>query len=234
VTLLDADDVLSRTALRDLFYTASRRQAEVVVSPLHVFDEAGFSPPLPYAYSASDTVVDVARLATPGTNYEVTPRDSYFLSSLFTDFGACAKLYELDYLKKAGLRFPVGTNFEDNAFAYSAYLGATALACCPASTYYYRKLFRDADKTQSRQKTRSAAQDFVNVQRRLLDLALKLDNEHLRKLMLEALGARIEEHAETYAHLASDSELHEAFQALRAQTKRESTSSRAPDLAQPA
>lgn len=215
-TLLDGDDVLSRTALRDLAYTASRHEAEVVVSPLHVFDEVGFSPPLPHAYSASDTVVDVARLATPGTNYEVTPRDSYLLASLFTDFGACAKLYRRDYLQKAALRFPEGTNFEDNAFAYSAYLGASTLACCPASTYYYRKLSRDAGKTQSRQKTFAAASDFLAVHRELLDRAARVDNAHLRALMLEGLHQRLEQYVGEKPLLTLDGGLRTALAGLRA------------------
>jgi glycosyltransferase involved in cell wall biosynthesis/tetratricopeptide (TPR) repeat protein len=154
ITFLDADDVLATDALaRMTDLMRFENDLDFVTSSLVVFDEEGYSSPMPFG-----------GMDDPRRDYIVVERKHYEDSipefrCIFSDFGPCAKLYRSSFLRQHGICFPERQNFEDNVFTVRVNMHASRIGIIPQPTYFYRKYRFAKGATQS---TSLEISDFVD------------------------------------------------------------------------
>jgi len=110
VAFLDADDVMSKTALAQLVDAAQTHQADVVLGDWFRYNQNTHTQLPPYDLRATSTL----------------PRDRAFTVEEHPQVLRASpvpwrKLYGADYLRTNGVKFPTGDHFfEDNAFHWRA------------------------------------------------------------------------------------------------------------------
>jgi len=145
ILFLDADDILAKNAFQNLYDKAIISNAELVVSPLVIYDEQGFKEASPLDYTNCQNTLIMNQLK----ENEIKKNKEKLLYALFSDFGPCAKLYKRSFLTQHQLIFPEDTNYEDNIFIYNVYLNAKQIEICGTPTYFYRKFEEEKGSTQS-------------------------------------------------------------------------------------
>jgi hypothetical protein len=90
-------------------------------------------------------------------------RDRDGWSRLFSDYGACAKLFRRQFLEDHDITFPEGRNFEDNSFVVDAYFAAERIGVWARPTYFYRRYRRAQGGTRSTTTDRDSFHDQVAV-----------------------------------------------------------------------
>jgi glycosyltransferase involved in cell wall biosynthesis len=183
ITFLDADDILATDALGNMFAAISSEKADVVVSSLVIFDEDGYSRPLPYD-SKDNNVISFDGIEDKHVNVAL-------LKALFSDFGPCAKLYRREFLSKQQISFPSGRNFEDNWFIYCVYLTARRIAILQGPTYFYRKYQQLVGKSQSTSTDEKSLDDQIWVIEKLLGEKLGETKEDVRIIVKNALVTKL-------------------------------------------
>lgn len=192
VTFLDSDDMLAVDGIESLYTAAVQHEADVVSSRLRMFDEETIHQDMPGGLGIHSVPINIRYYATPRTNYYIDAAILKELKAVFSDFGACAKLYRREYLESQGLRFKEGVNFEDNEFVYSAYLNTSSMMSIPRTTYYYRKYRQESGSTQSTEKSTAAMQDQLAAIDAILERIDTVDNEQLNKVIHASLIQKIE------------------------------------------
>jgi glycosyltransferase involved in cell wall biosynthesis len=198
VTFLDADDVLGRFSLDFLSARADEVDADLVISPLCMFNETLLSPPLPHGIRHSNfTLTQIQEEAHHTDPLSV-------IDAMFSDFGPCAKLYRLSFLKENEINFTEGVNFEDNFFVYSCYCSAKNIASISRVTYYYR---RDHQQSQSTIVNEKSVHDFFQSHRALLKLIKTLSPpiyQIARKNLLQRLRTELSRFGLTVREVPDD------------------------------
>jgi glycosyltransferase involved in cell wall biosynthesis len=186
---LDADDLLTRKALLNLAHAIEVENADIVTSPLRIFSRSSVSAPLPTAYSQSSYTLPYFD-AEAGNSDE----NNRYITALLSDFGACAKLYRIEFLRAKKITFEEGKNYEDNLFVYKAYSSSSVTRNIREVTYLYRKNWFGTSATQSTQTDVKSYEDFVAVTRGIIEfIASKGSQSAFRKHAIVALSARLDD-----------------------------------------
>lgn len=175
IFFLDADDLIGNTSLQALADKAIHSDAELIVSPLVIFDERQFKEASPYAYTIHQNTLDMRKLKTKKAD-EVEEK---LLYALFSDFGPCAKLYKRSFIEENDLFFPENTNYEDNIFIYNVYLKVNKIEICGSPTYYYRKFQEEKGITQSTSADENSLIEQCVIIKKLQQLAQQKSNKNL-------------------------------------------------------
>jgi len=177
VFFLDADDLIGNHSLQALLDKAVYSEAELVVSPLVIFDELGFKEASPYKFTQFQNTLAMGELKKRAAD----SIEEQLLYDLFSDFGPCAKLYKRSFLEENKLFFPENTNYEDNIFIYSVYFKAGKIAICGTPTYYYRKFIEEKGTTQSTTSDENSLIDQCSIIKQLQELAKQKKAKNLSR-----------------------------------------------------
>jgi glycosyltransferase involved in cell wall biosynthesis/tetratricopeptide (TPR) repeat protein len=167
ICFLDADDMLAFDGLESLLGLAIDNNADLITSSLCMFTESDISCPDPeFAGSLikMGPIVKGEQVLLPDTP---VGKD---VERMFADFGPCAKLYKMEFLRQHQIEFPIETNYEDNLFVFQAYLTADLIVVHPRPTYFYRKYVEYSGKTQSTVISDQVIADQMRILHRVLDL----------------------------------------------------------------
>ena len=183
VMFLDADDILPTDAISKLYFPfVEFSDIDMTVGSLIVYDEENTSHAIPYGDS-NDNVLVMSTL-----DYE---KKEQTLKKVFSDFGACAKLYRKNFLTENSIRFPENTNFEDNVFVYKAYLNAKDIGVLNTVCYFYRKYKEVQGGTQSTVVKDDALIDQLDIVTTLLEKFLLDIDESKKKIFIDSLITKI-------------------------------------------
>lgn len=137
VMFLDSDDVLERNACRNMLEAAERTGADLVSGMcvrVHVDSRVKKTVEwYPWLYNRTRTLESVSELP-----------DLLVFDTLSTN-----KCYRRDFLREAGLRFPVGIHYEDLLFSAQAYVAARRITLIPNHVYYWNVFEKTATKSIS-------------------------------------------------------------------------------------
>ncbi len=187
IFFLDADDLIGNTSLQALLDKAEYSDAELVVSPLVIFDEHHFKEASPYDYTKYQHTLAMKELK----NRKANAIEEKLLYALFSDFGPCAKLYKRSFLEQHQLFFPENTNYEDNIFIYSVYLKAEKIEICGSPTYYYRKFNEEKGITQSTASDEHSLIEQCLIIKELQQLSAQKSHQHLSPFVQASLVKKL-------------------------------------------
>lgn len=192
VMFCDSDDEYERHACKNLLLAAERTGAEVVCGTAVRIDvrtgrTRRWRPELHDIERVVDALAD--------------------LPELLYDTISVDKIYRVDLLRRAGIRFPEGILFEDQLFTLQAMASATRLAVIPQTVYYWYvdKLGDDLSITQRRVEARNVdsriavnrlIDDYLD-ERGLADLRAVKDEKFLRHDLYLYLSSMVEADDET-------------------------------------
>lgn len=175
IFFLDADDLITQNCLQALLDKTNASEADLVVSPLVIFNEKGFNEASPFDYTKNQTTLKMHDYKKGA----VSEKETGLLYALFSDFGPCAKLYKRSFIEMHNIRFPENTNYEDNIFIYNVYLNAKAIEVCGLPTYYYRKFDEDMGTTQSTSEDEKSLIEQCHIIKELQGLIAGKNAKHL-------------------------------------------------------
>lgn len=132
VYFLDSDDLLSETALEELYNVAEKFNADVVhVEKYIIFSGDGKDAEL-QSFQAGGLVTEPT-LET----FDICERVTGFVQKKFL-WWACNKLFRRQFLCDNKITFPKTTTFEDFVFAFKCLVAAKNYVRVPFASYYYR------------------------------------------------------------------------------------------------
>lgn len=131
LTFLDGDDWFSPTALEESYNKAKRENTDILIFQMINYDD------------------DTGRIYENDW-FNLNSFDESFDERVFSpedtkDFlfdlsvSACQKLYDTNFVRNSGVRFPEGIYFEDMPFFFEIYLKAQRIAILRKHFYYRRK-----------------------------------------------------------------------------------------------
>ncbi|MFI7098395.1 CDP-glycerol glycerophosphotransferase family protein [Streptomyces sp. NPDC050161] len=137
VMFLDSDDVLEPNACRNMLDAAERTGADLVSGMcvrVHVDTRTKKTVEwYPWLYARTRTIESVSELP-----------DLLVFDTLSTN-----KLYRREFLREAGLEFPVGIHYEDLLFSAQAYVAARRITLIPNHVYFWNVFEKAATKSIS-------------------------------------------------------------------------------------
>jgi len=177
IFFLDADDLIGSTSLQALLDKATYSNAELVVSPLVIFDEHQFKEASPFDFTQFQNTLNMVEFK----DRKGDAVEEKLLYALFSDFGPCAKLYKRSFLQENNLLFPENTNYEDNIFIYQVYFKAPKIEICGSPTYFYRKFNEEKGITQSTSADENSLIEQCTIIKTLQQLSEQKSNQHVSR-----------------------------------------------------
>lgn len=134
IFFLDADDLLTETALEELYLVAKKFKADVVHAEkcLAFFDADGISTAEEFSFQKGTFVV-TPTLETS----DIAERMKKFIDTKFV-WWACSKLFRRKFLVDNKITFPATKTYEDLIFTLKCVLSAKKYVRVPNVFYYYR------------------------------------------------------------------------------------------------
>lgn len=134
VYFLDADDLLTETALEELYDVAESFNADVVHAEkcLAFFEEDGISGAEPISFQTGEFVT-----APTLETIDVGKRVADFISKRYL-WWACNKLFRRQFLRDNKIKFSAIKTFEDFLFAFKCLVAAKNYVRVPFVSYFYR------------------------------------------------------------------------------------------------
>lgn len=134
VYFLDADDLLTATALEEYFIVAEKFQADVVHAEKYFeFTDAG-------GLNCAEVVsLQTGEFVTEPTleTFDITARLDAFMQKKFL-WWACNKLFRRNFLRDNKIIFPATKGFEDFVFVLRCLVAAKNYVRVPNVSYFYR------------------------------------------------------------------------------------------------
>jgi glycosyltransferase involved in cell wall biosynthesis len=165
VGFVDSDDWIDLDMYEKLYENATINDSDIVMSPVHIFDEAE------------------SELRYDSPYFTLKDLDSYFDKKTFNHletkkfmFKICVtavnKLYNLKFLKKINVNFPEGLIFEDTPFFFETFLQANKVSIINDYLYFYRvnrpdSIIKKADKKYF---------DLLKIHEMTIDIFVKTNN----------------------------------------------------------
>ena len=160
---MDSDDLLSESALEDLYNVAEKFKADVVHAEksFAFFDEDGKSKAEPVSFQTGEFVTEPT-LETSDIGERVTD----FIRKRYL-WWACNKLFRRQLLKDNQIKFAAMRNFEDFVFVFKNLVAAKNYVRVPFVSYYYR-IRKNSLSHESR--------DAVEMSQTMIEVVGELDN----------------------------------------------------------
>ena len=134
VYFLDSDDLLTETALAELYIAAEKFSADVVhAEKCFVYEKVDGEFINEPASTQTGDFVEVPTLETSDTGERVNA----FIQKRFLWWG-CNKLFRRKFLEENEIKFPQMTSFEDLVFCFQCVVAAKNYVRVPFNNYYYR------------------------------------------------------------------------------------------------
>ena len=134
VYFLDADDLLSETALEELYKVAEKFSADVVHSKKYFVFEDGkdISTAKTETFQRSEFVTEPTLITD-----DIGERVKGFVQRKYL-WWACNKLFRRQFLRDNKIKFPAIKSWEDFVFIFSCLVSAKNYVRVPFVSYYYR------------------------------------------------------------------------------------------------
>ena len=180
IYFLDSDDLLSETALEELYNVAENFNADVVHSEKC------------FAFVAEGGEIDAKILSTQTGEFVTAPTlETFDIAERVTGFTkkrflwwACNKLFRRQFLTDNKIKFPLVKNFEDFVFAFMCVVTAKNYVRVPFVSYYYRV---------RKNSLSHEARDAVEMSQTMIKVVNELDNfMNSRKFFRENFQCRYE------------------------------------------
>ena len=135
VYFLDADDLLSETALEELYNVAENFNADVVHCEKYFAfqDGLGIQSAKPKSFQTGEFVTEPTLVTS-----DIGERVTGFIQKNFLWWG-CNKLFRRKFLTDNKIKFPPIKSFEDFVFAFMSLTAAKNYVRVPFVSYYYRR-----------------------------------------------------------------------------------------------
>lgn len=176
IIFFDADDKVPADALRNMYDTARKRKADMVVGILETISDG-------------KTEINQASKTLAAHN-EISPRDLAFIKT----WSQCNKMYRRKFLLENDIRFLPVKVAEDGHFLYQALVHQPKICGCNSIVYQYiRRPFWEGLHTASKNVGRSYLTDRLQVYEDMLDMMGELmegESQETQEVYQDALVTR--------------------------------------------
>lgn len=131
IGFVDSDDWIDITMYEKLYKNAKSQNSDIVMCPVHVFDESANEIKHNYPYFTLECFDE----HFDNCNFNHNKTKDFLFSICVT---AWNKIYKTEFLKETNSKFPEGLIFEDNPFFFKTYLKANRVSLIRDFLYFYR------------------------------------------------------------------------------------------------
>lgn len=192
IGFVDSDDWIELDMYEKLYENAKLNDSDIVMSPVHVFDESKNELKYDNPYF---TLINLEKYFNKGTFNHLKTKKHLFNICVT----AWNKIYNSQFLKRIDSKFPEGLIFEDNPFFFETYLQANKISIIPDYLYFYRlnrtdSIIKKADKRYF---------DLLKIHELIKDILVKTGNYdeykiQLTNFILRTVFSRFEQINEKY------------------------------------